>query len=286
MIDKLVGWASLLLLIGFTGGGFVAAIATVYDGTYQKHHVAISVATWFLATLGITLYYHRFVTHRSYRFSTVGKYVLRPFLAWFGLLSWQGPPKRWCAVHRHHHKHSDQDEDMHSPHAPYSKWWGALWAHTFWIPYAVPEEQPKDLDKFDRVMSRTEVYLLLGPGSGVVLSYLLGGLVGIAWYLASVFVSTCILTWAINSLCHLVGSRDLETGDLSTNVLILGWLTGGEALHNGHHGFQKSPRFAHKPWEVPFDTGYLALRVFEFLGLVDTLKVPTADQVLKRLRTA
>lgn len=273
---KVGRWMSLLALLIPTITGTIFTGVSIWNGSFGVEHVQIWVTTWIAITFGITLYYHRHVTHRSFQFSAVGKWTLRPLLAWGGALGLQGPPGWWCAIHRLHHRHSDEEGDVHSPYWPKQGPKGWAWAHFLWIPDTPRPERPTDLTKFDKVVSHIMSYIVLGPVSGALLSYWWSGdLLGIAWYLNAVFVSTCILTWAINSLCHLVGSRPHKTGDRSANIYVLGLLTGGESIHNGHHAHQRSPRFAHRWWELLFDTGYQALLIFYVLRLVHFSKMPS-----------
>ena len=118
-------------------------------------------------------------------------------------------------------------------------------------------------------------YHWVPPLSLAVLCYAIGGFAGLVWGFA---VSTTLLwhaTYSINSLCHVWGSQRYETGDTSRNNLWLALLTLGEGWHNNHHYYMASARNGFYWWEI--DITYYALKLFEKLGLVWDLRVPTAE---------
>lgn len=289
---RLVGsYARWLLLVSAALTGFVIGVVTLVVGTWRTEHLCLFAASCVVIMSGITLAYHRYLTHRAYEFTKLGACIVKPILMLAGCLSWQGPPLWWAAVHTDHHRHADQKEDPHTPQTQSAGFWRRLgqllWAHVFWIPHAQPSIRQfcawRRPGMVERLFSHPAVYLLAGPLGGLLIAYLIGGPLGIAWYLAAVFV-TLNLTWSVNSLTHLIGYRSFQTPDASTNLWALAWLTGGESLHNNHHAFQKSARFGHRWWERAADLGWWQIWLLWHLGMVRNVHVPTAEQLGNRLR--
>lgn len=280
-----------LVALGVTFAGFVYALCDLYHGTWTWGNVGIFGGAFALIATGITVGYHRYLTHRSFEFTTVGAWIAKPFLLWAGCIAWQGSPLWWAAVHTEHHADADGEHDPHTPVARRSGFWRRvgqfLWAHILWIPYARP-----DIERFCRLrgirgMDRffEQWYLLVGPVAGAVVFFWIGGLAGLAWYLAAVSVAWH-LTSAINSVTHLgdlLGYGRFQTRDNSTNVWWLSLLTFGEALHRNHHAFPTSARFAHLWWERCLDFGYLELLLLRACGLVRNLRIPSNTQLAGKL---
>jgi stearoyl-CoA desaturase (Delta-9 desaturase) len=238
-----------------------------------------SAAAWLLGSYAVRMFaitggYHRYFSHRAYKTS-------RPFqlvLALLGASAVQKGPLWWAAHHRWHHKHSDDELDVHSPRRR-----GFWWSHMFWIlarKYRATEfDRVKDLAVFPelRWIDRHDVLLAVAFGAGC---YLVGGTTGLVW---GFLVSTVVLwhcTFFINSLTHVWGSRRYRTTDDSRNNAFLAILTFGEGWHNNHHYYQRSARQGFYWWEV--DVSYYVLLILQHLRLVwDVQCVPrhVRDQV-------
>ncbi len=240
--------------------------------------------TMYMATgLGVTVGYHRLFAHRS--FETVRP--LKFLLAVFGSMAVQGPVLKWVAVHRRHHQHSDKAEDPHSPHHFGGGFRGTIagfWhAHIGWIfkaDYPNLKRYIRDLqsDTLVRITSRLfGLWVFLGLLIPTVLGWFLtgtwtGALLGLLWGgLVRIFLGHHV-TWSINSICHLWGSRPFDRGDLSRNNFIFGVLGLGEGWHNNHHAFPYSARHGLRWWEL--DLSYLVIRALEQLGLARCVRVP------------
>jgi stearoyl-CoA desaturase (delta-9 desaturase) len=287
-----IGYFWSLLAFFATGGGAVYVLYDLWCGTWTWRSVSLFTGTFVLIATGITVGYHRYVTHRTFEFTWIGEWLAKPFLLWAGCLGWQNSPLWWGTVHSDHHAHADQEGDPHSPvllrGGFWRRCWQVLWAHMFWIPHTRPDirqfcqrtRRPLALERFlDRW------YLLVGPLSGIALAAAIAGMPGIAWYLAAVFV-TWNLTSSVNSLTHLGdlwGYGQLRTSDHSTNLLLLALLTFGESLHRNHHAFPRSARFGHRWWEKVVDIGYLEILLLKWCGLVRHVHVPTVGQLHTKL---
>lgn len=223
-----------------------------------------------LRMFAITAGYHRYFSHRSFRTSRWFQFLL----AFLSQTSAQQGVIYWSAVHRHHHKYSDTEDDPHSPRI-----YGFFYAHVGWIfdrrnfcdqyDYSGVKDllQYPELRWLDR--HRYLPAVLLG-----VATFLLRGLSG---FFVGFVLSTVVLyhaTFAINSLAHGLGRRRFFTGDESRNNWLLALLTFGEGWHNNHHYFPSSARQGFRWYEV--DLTYGILKLLEKLRLVWELKEPPA----------
>ncbi|MHB8419058.1 MAG: acyl-CoA desaturase [Myxococcales bacterium] len=208
----------------------------------------------------ITGGFHRYFAHRSYQTSRAFQFLL----ALLGTTAVQKGPLWWAATHRHHHRYSDQPEDVHSPTQR-----GFWWAHVGWI-FAPRFEKTRldlvpDLAKYPELRWLDRYWLVPQVGLALLL-FALGGAHALIW---GFFVSTVVLwqgTYSINSLSHLFGRRRFPTTDTSRNSLALALVTLGEGWHNNHHYYPGSMRQGFYWWQVDL-VGYL-VRFLEKLGVV------------------
>ena len=220
-----------------------------------------------VAVFSTTIFLHRAATHRSIE--------LHSAVAWaFRLAIWITTglnTREWVAVHRKHHVFTDEEGDPHSPLL--EGFWSVQVGNVFH--YVREAKTPGLLDKYARDIQtdwwerRLFRYGLLGPLLGVVaLSFIIGP--GWALLAAAVHGVTYvfILSSSINGLCHYHGYRNFE--NTATNIRTLALLTGGEGLHNNHHGFPRSPKFSAKASE--FDPAWPVIWLLAKLGLAKTYK--------------
>jgi fatty-acid desaturase len=241
-------------------------------------------------TLGINLCYHRLLTHRGL---TCPKW-LEHSLAILGVCCLQDTPARWVAIHRLHHQHSDRQSDPHSPLVNF------LWAHVGWVLVRNREHSRLPFfEQYARDVLRDPFYLRLERNIAWFWVYWAHGLVyflaGLAWgRLASgewtpgiqlglsllvwgVFARTVFVwhaTWAVNSVTHIAGYRNYDTGDDSRNHWLVALVANGEGWHNNHHADQRAAAHGHRWWE--FDLTYAAICVLEWLGLATNVVRPRA----------
>ncbi len=254
--------------------GTVFAIVLLWQRMVTWRDLAILGGMYFFTALGITIGYHRMLTHRSFEAHPIVRFI---FLA-LGSIAVEGPALEWASTHIKHHATTDTDDDPHSPLA------GFLHAHVGWIIYgekADPQTYGKWLLK-DRLvvwMSRTFLFWAL---LGFVIPYLLGGWTGVLWGgLVRVFL-THHVTWSVNSVCHTFGRRMFETNDRSKNQWLVGLLAFGEGWHNNHHAFPRSAFHGLRWWQ--FDLSGYIIRGLERLGLVR--KVWRVPEVAMQARLA
>jgi stearoyl-CoA desaturase (delta-9 desaturase) len=228
--------------------------------------VVLAVVLYAVRMLALSGGYHRYFAHRSYQTSRAFQFAL----AALGGTCAQRGALWWAANHRHHHSHSDQPADLHSPRQR-----GFLWSHMGWFlskRFATTEERRiGDFARFPelRWLDRHHFvpsWILLG----VLL--LVGGPSAVVWgcFVSTVFLWHC--TFLINSLAHVSGRRRYRTGDDSRNSFPLALLTLGEGWHNNHHHCPSSATLGFQWWEV--DLTYSCLRALAAVGLIWDLRGP------------
>jgi stearoyl-CoA desaturase (delta-9 desaturase) len=236
-----------------------------------------AVALYFIRMFAVTGIYHRYFSHKTYRTSRFGQFLL----ALLGASAVQRGALWWAYHHRDHHKHSDGPEDVHSPHVH-----GFLWSHIGWItsrrnfptdyskiPDLAKYKELVFLNRFDWVVPVLLATALFGAGA-LLETFVpsLGTSAGqmLVW---GFFVSTTFLfhgTSCINSMAHLMGRRRFKTDDDSRNSLILAFITLGEGWHNNHHRYQSATRNGFYWWEI--DITYYILKVMSWTGFISGLK--------------
>lgn len=239
----------------------------------------LCAALYFIRMFAITGVYHRYFSHRTYKTSRWFQFVL----AFLGTTSVQKGPLWWAANHRHHHQHSDTEEDIHSV-----KMKGFWHAHVGWIIspdyLRIKTELVKDFLKFPELiwLEKNHAY---GAIALIVFIFALGVCLNsffphlsatpLQLFVWGFCVSTTLLyhcTFFINSLAHTIGSRRFNTTDESRNSLILSLLTLGEGWHNNHHRYPGSERQGFYWWEI--DITHYILKILSWVGLVWDLRTP------------
>ncbi|CAJ1404190.1 unnamed protein product [Effrenium voratum] len=224
---------------------------------------------------GITLSYHRQLAHLSFKSPKIVEYIL----AYCGALAMQSHPINWVSSHRHHHGATDSPNDVHSPKD------GFWWAHAGWLLdqkgtwMRVDRSNAEDLSKqwYYRFLQKTyPIHAIVLPIVGL---YLWGGLPFVLWGFFARVVFTWHVTWAVNSVSHVWGFQDWNTGDISMNNWLVGILAFGEGWHNNHHAFENSCRHGLKWWQI--DMTWYTIKVLEFFGLARDLKYPTDAKMRK-----
>jgi stearoyl-CoA desaturase (delta-9 desaturase) len=243
----------------------VAALA-VFLVPFSPWLVALCLGSYLIRIFGITVCYHRYFSHRSYRTNRFVQFCL----AFLGGTAVQKGALWWAANHRWHHRFSDQEQDVHSPVQR-----GFWWSHVGWIlsdeHLETRWDQIPDLAKYPELRFLNNYHLVPVVLYGAAF-YLLGGMPAFVWG----FVLSTVLVWhgtfTINSLCHVWGKKRYTTTDESRNNLWLALLTFGEGWHNNHHTYQSACRQGFFWWEI--DLGYYSLKLMRFLGLARDLREP------------
>jgi stearoyl-CoA desaturase (delta-9 desaturase) len=274
--------------------GLVAAIVLLWDSLVGPVELALTAVLYVLTGLGVTVGFHRLLTHRSFETTR----TCRTVFAVLGSMSVQGPVMHWVADHRKHHVYTDEEGDPHSPHLhPRRGALGALaglWhAHMGWL-WAYrgrgdPQRYARDLlaQPEMRFVDRT---FLLWVVLGLVIPFLIGwavagtlagALTALLWGgLVRIFLLHHV-TFAINSLCHFHGRRRFATDDESRNVFWLAPMSFGEAWHNNHHAFPTSAFHGLQRWEL--DPGAWVIRGLTRLGLAWNVRTASPKRQAERL---
>jgi stearoyl-CoA desaturase (Delta-9 desaturase) len=255
--------------------------------------VAVFLIMYVLTGLGVTVGFHRHLTHRSFKTSK----PLRGLLSILGSVAIEGPVISWVADHRKHHTYSDQEGDPHSPHVGHGGGFrgalkGLAHAHVGWLfihtHRGARDRYARDLidDPVVSFVDRTFLVWALG-GFAVAfgLGYAIGGtldaaLTGLLWGAGVRMLVVHHVTYSINSLCHFFGRQRFPTGDQSRNLLWLALPTFGESWHNNHHAFPTSAEHGMRRWEI--DPSALVIRGLERVGLVwDVVRIDPERQARK-----
>jgi stearoyl-CoA desaturase (delta-9 desaturase) len=246
-------------------------------------------AVAYVATgLGVTVGFHRLLTHRSFKTTRPVKAILTIL----GSAAIEGPVTAWVADHRTHHQFSDELGDPHSPHVEHGHGWSGalrgLWhAHVGWLfvhtHRGAKDRYARDLRSDPMMMFLDRTFLVWAIGGLVACfaaGWLLGGsfekgLTGLLWGGGVRMLVVHHVTYSINSICHFAGRRDYETSDQSRNVWWLAPITFGEAWHNNHHAFPTSARHGLGRWQL--DPSAWVIRALEKTGLAwDVVRVSPA----------
>jgi stearoyl-CoA desaturase (Delta-9 desaturase) len=224
------------------------------------------LALYAVRVWAITVGYHRYFSHRSFKTSRAFQFVL----ALVGCITCHKGVLWWAGVHRLHHRAADQEEDVHSP-VRRGFWWG----HARWVLCSRYDETRldvvRDLAQYPELRWLNRYHLIPNVLLGAFLVWY-GGFSLLVW---GFFVSATLAYHAIfciNSVTHLYGSRRYKTNDASRNNVVLGVLAFGEGWHNNHHYHQNTANLGWFWWEV--DVGYYSLKLLEWLGVVWDLRLP------------
>jgi stearoyl-CoA desaturase (delta-9 desaturase) len=268
---------------GNLGAAIVPFLAVIAAAILSWNHVlgwtdvAIFAVMYLVCGVGVTIGFHRLLTHRSFATYNPIAYAL----AVAGSMSVQGPVVSWVADHRKHHAHTDEEGDPHSPHGHGDGLKGTLrglwWAHVGWL---LDRQGQASWRRYARdvlddpglvwISRRFELLVLLGLllpfAAGYALTgELAGALTALLWGgLVRIFILHHV-TWSVNSVCHFFGRRRFATDDHSTNVLWVAVLSLGEGYHHNHHAFPRSANHGLRWYEV--DVSGLIIRALERAGL-------------------
>ena len=272
---------------------FAVGVWFAWGHAFDWWQLAIVAFMYLFSGLGVTLGYHRLFTHGSFR-------AARPVEAVLGVMAGtaaEGPLLWWVATHRKHHQHSDREHDPHSPHAALPENAGFmdrarcfLHAHVGWL----IADHHVDIGRYApdlaadpllrRISALFPFWVILGLAMPAALGWLADGprgvLLGFLWGGLTRIALLHHVTWSINSVCHVWGSKPYRSGDESRNNAIMGLLGFGEGWHNNHHAFPTSARHGLRWWQ--FDLSWVCIRALERLGLVWKVRVPSAERLRER----
>ncbi len=262
----LVGVVAPLIAAGF-------AIVQLWQRQVVPIDIGMLIILYFLSGFGITVGYHRFATHRSFKTNPVVEFVLLAL----GSMAVEGGVLQWVATHWKHHRLADKPGDPHSPLE------GLFHAHIGWMfrdgAQGVPERDAKHLlnDRVAVFISRTFVVWM---ALGFVVPFLVDGWRGLIWGGLVRVLLTHHVTWSVNSICHQFGQRSFDTQDQSRNEWVVGLFGLGEGWHNNHHAFPESAFHGLRWYQIDL-SGYL-IWIMQRTSLISEVRRPSADRILRR----
>jgi stearoyl-CoA desaturase (delta-9 desaturase) len=273
--------------------GILSAMGVLWGVAFHWVDLLLLAAFYVLCAFGTTIGFHRYFTHRGF----VTWKPVEAVLAILGCMTMQGPLTQWVTDHRKHHALSDQPGDPHSPHVGHEDGaWGAVrgfvHAHVGWLFDNLGMEQGREYGKdlYENRLVRTIdrlylVWVVVTLGLPFLIGYAVGGTVGagleaLVWGgLIRIFLYQHA-TFSVNSICHMFGRKDYRSRDEARNNWLVAVLVFGEGWHNNHHAFPASARHGLQRWQV--DVSWWVIRGLEKLRLVWDVKVPDAEQLVRR----
>ncbi|MEX0268096.1 acyl-CoA desaturase [Leptolyngbyaceae cyanobacterium UHCC 1019] len=256
----------VLFMVIVHGGALFALLPSNFSWA------AVGIAVflhWVTGGLGITLGFHRLITHRSFQTPKLIEY----FLVLCGTLSCQGGVTEWVGMHRFHHLHSDQDQDPHDSKR------GFWWSHMGWMLFDIPMRD--QVPRFTKDINDDPVYQFFNKYfiplqialAGVL--YAIGGWPFVVWGVFVRLIAVFHCTWLVNSATHMFGYQSHESNDNSRNCWWVALLTYGEGWHNNHHAYQHSARHGLQWWEI--DMTWMTIQFLQALGLASKVKLASKD---------
>jgi stearoyl-CoA desaturase (Delta-9 desaturase) len=265
------GEISHLRVVAFTAFHLLA-LAAIWTGVTRASLILCGVL-YVVLLLAVTVGHHRYFSHRAFKTSRVMQFIL----GFWAQTSLQKGVLWWAAHHRYHHRHSDQEDDLHSPKH------GILWSYAGWIFSSATTETKYDLVPDLAKFPELRLLDAFPFTPGLILAaacFAIAGwpglVVGFVW--ANILVHHA--TFANNCFAHVFGTRPFTTTDGSRNNWFLAALTLGEGWHNNHHRYPGSARNGFMWWEI--DPTYYVLVLLEKLGIIWDLRAPPSELLAER----
>jgi stearoyl-CoA desaturase (delta-9 desaturase) len=270
----------------------IAAIPLAWGGFVGWSDLVIVVLFWAITAGGITVGFHRFFTHGSFKTNRFMKYVL----GIAGSLALEGSLSQWVADHRKHHQFSDEEGDPHSPwrfgttKRAVAK--GLYWSHVGWLfseeqtdpeKYAPDIANDPDVQRISRAFPLIVTISMLAPAvlGGLLTWSWMGALTGFFWGSLIRIALVHHVTWSINSICHVFGNRPFNSRDLSSNVWWLAIPAMGESWHSLHHAEPTAAR--HGVFKGQVDISASIIRGMEKTGLATDVRWPKRERLMRKL---
>jgi stearoyl-CoA desaturase (delta-9 desaturase) len=250
----------------------IFAIYMLWQRAVHLPDLLLLLVMYSLVALGVTVGYHRMLTHRSFKPHPIVKFILLVL----GSMAWEGPALQWAATHIKHHAQADREGDPHSPID------GFFHSHIGWL----LRDSAEDPDVYCKHLLKDPIIVFVSRSFflwavlALVIPFAIGGWTGLLWAgLVRIFL-THHVTWSVNSVCHTFGKREFETNDRSRNEWLVGLLGFGEGWHNNHHAFPRSAFHGLHWWQ--FDLSGYVILALERLGLARDVYRITPDMLTRR----
>jgi stearoyl-CoA desaturase (delta-9 desaturase) len=287
--------AVTVAIVGVPFAGLGVAVWLAWGHGLHLTDVLLALAFYLVTGLGVTIGFHRLLTHRSF----IAAPVLRVVLAIAGSMSFEGDVIGWVAIHRRHHAFTDRPGDPHSPYRYGTHLAGQLrglaHAHMGWLLRDDPTPATRYAPDMvaDRAMRKISAAFPALCAVSLGLPFALGWAIGGSWRTALAalvwagLVRVTLLqhvTWSVNSLCHVIGTRPFTTRryDRATNLWPLALLSFGESWHNMHHSDPSCARHGADPRQI--DISAAVIRIFERLGWATSVRWPAPARLDARRR--
>jgi stearoyl-CoA desaturase (Delta-9 desaturase) len=282
------------LIVGMPLLALILVLVRVWGTGVPTRDLVMAFGFYFFTGHGVTVGFHRLLTHRSF----VAVRPLKLALVAFGSMAFEGGPIGWVAAHRRHHAFADTEEDPHSPRSDaggvtgqLKGLWHAHWAWLFTARLTSTRRYASDLlaDRDMIVLNALfPLWCVVSLALPFGLGWILGGTLSAAFsaFLWAGLVRVALVhhaTWSINSVCHTFGRRPFATKDRSSNVGLLAVVSMGESWHNNHHAFPRSARHGLLPGQ--WDSSAVLIRAFQRLRWVRDVHRPSAELVRSRQET-
>nr|GMD84119.1 palmitoyl-monogalactosyldiacylglycerol delta-7 desaturase, chloroplastic-like [Ipomoea batatas] len=239
----------------------------------------VAFGLYIITGLGITLSYHRNLTHRSFKLLKWLEY----FFAYCGVHALQGDPIGWVSNHRYHHQYVDTKKDLHSPIE------GFWHSHIGWLydtKAAIERsERPTNVGDLENQFFYNFIRntYIIHPIILATLLYAIGGFPYVVWGMGVRIIFYSHVIYSVNSVCHLWGNQAWNSGDQSRNNWLVALLSFGEGWHNNHHTFEYSARHGLEWWQL--DITWYIVKALQAVGLATDIKLPTDAQKKKMALT-
>jgi stearoyl-CoA desaturase (delta-9 desaturase) len=288
-----VAVTAAIVLVPFAGLG--VAVWLAWGHGLGLADVLLALGFYVLTGLGVSVGFHRLLTHRSF---TAAR-PLRIALAVAGSMSFEGDVIGWVAIHRRHHAFTDRPGDPHSPYRYGTSLAGQLrglaHAHAGWL----LRDDPSPPARYAPDMLADPAMRMVSSGFpalcavSLALPFAAGWVIGGTWHAALItllwagLVRVAVLqhvTWSVNSLCHVFGSRPFTTRrhDRATNLWPLALVSFGESWHNMHHSDPACARHGADRGQVDISAGLI--RIFEHLGWATGVRWPDPGRLAAHRR--
>jgi stearoyl-CoA desaturase (Delta-9 desaturase) len=282
--------AVVRLLVFVPLAALLAAVPLAWGWGLSWIDIGLAALFYFVTCVGVTLGFHRYFTHRAFKADR----PMRVALAIVGSMAFQGPIITWVADHRRHHAFTDKEGDPHSPWlfgtSPAAVVKGFWHSHFGWMlehevtnpaRFAPDLLADPDIKRINRQFPLWSTLSLLAPA-------VLGGLLTWSWWgaVTALFWAGLVrigvlhhVTWSVNSICHMIGTRPWTVRDRSTNFWPLAIATMGESWHNLHHADPTCAR--HGIGRGQIDVTARVIWIFEKLGWVREVRWPTPRRLAR-----
>ncbi len=262
-IEEIFSWKFFIIIVAI----HVAAIVGIVFFTSNQALIVWVLSHFFFITIGASIGLHRYFSHQSFEVKTV---YMDVFLHLTATLCLQGGPIYWATAHRSHHRYSEKQGDPHSAKR------GFLWSHILWLMYERPNgfsylkslKYSPDLrsNKLTNYFEKNYLRINLSFLFILLVTCAFYGNLSLFFYLGPIrIVSVWHCTWLINSYAHGASFFKKETHIKNSNLLC--FLVGGDGEHSFHHNFPNAPK--HSAKNISLDYGYLTLKTFKKLGLIE-----------------